>query len=71
MSRYALGKGDGWSDGLGTHQQETDEYPGSAGEKWRPMGSPAIFCHHEIVAPSHSVNDSRTFPPRNPLSITL
>jgi hypothetical protein len=35
------------------------------------MGSPTVSCHHKIVAPIHRVNDSRTFLPRNPLSITL
>jgi hypothetical protein len=71
LSGYVLRKGDGWSNGLGTDQQETDEHPSSAGEEWQPMGSPEVSYHPEIVAPTHSVKDSRTFPPRNPLWITL
>jgi hypothetical protein len=55
LSSYALCKGDGWRGGLGTDQQETDEHPSSADEKWQPMGSPAVSCHPEIVAPTHSV----------------
>ena len=34
LSPYVLRKGDGWSDGLGADQQETDKHPSSAGEKW-------------------------------------
>jgi hypothetical protein len=33
MSSYALRSGNGWSDGLGTDQQQTDKHPGRTDEK--------------------------------------